>query len=445
LTTFNPEKAPDQLRIDSILAHGSVTPIITTDRREVIGNVETFIALKYINENKLTLKTKNADDSSLFDPTSTFTEFKVFYVRVQYENELALMLLVADLYKKVGPSYTILYNIAKHMMKILAPEAKKRRMANLSQNLDVQKIVRRHKKEDGNQSDADFVQQLYNQGLLNEEDLQKDEKFRNALKTEYGRVVDKIADYLHMNRTYINNLLKIGDLAADGDLIAKNLLIGLDKRSWGMPHAGVVITARILQRENKDNNRLYTALQKKIDEALNPELMKKTKERKLISHDLKEFKKEVNKLKNVGKVRKSGINGIIYIAPDNDYEKYNIKQIKPCVDSALFIQSKNEDLFDCINLMKKLEFTYKTIYNVGNNSAEFLLFGIQGNYPLPQTLSSPVITHIPTAIKDFYPDEKFILWDIPEKRTKIQQKIDIVNNRFWTDNISDDVRKSFPS
>jgi len=314
-------------------------------------------------------------------------------VVVHFDNEKDEILAIIDYNKHREKRASQYYKEIKELHNIYDGEALQRMKSNLKQYADLLDLSKRKekdfKKEHPGLKDSEIIDELYKTGEIKDEDIIKGDTYKKArtksANESYIDTLEEIRKNVGKPRSFVFKIDQIGKLA-EKDKTVKKVMKYLDNTTLKLDNGHKIYRLRKCQIENSNDTLFCEKIQTKIDSVL--EVTEKTKsgeiKRKSISNqEVKEFENQCKVNKKSEKERQKEKLKIefkvVLIHPEDNFEDFNNHMLHAHEQSALFIIADDNNLNDCMNLMKQLSYNFYTYYVYGDN---LLLLGTR-KYPSP--------------------------------------------------------------
>jgi Predicted transcriptional regulators len=416
----------DLTLVDSMRKKGQLEPIVITDDNTIISGHRRWLALKYINENKLPRK-KLKENSVKEYEDENFIEIKARCVVVNLPREEDRILAVIEYNKRRQKRPSQYYNEIRMLHNIYDAEATWIRNSHLRQYTVSTDLKERYKKEkDSTLNDEEYYGNLYDEGKISDEDVKKSDNYIKAKIEDNKETLNLISKEIGLGRTNVNKLTSIGNLAHDKrDKVAIDILQRLDFFTWSLNNAYNVYKLRYFQTKFKEDSDTYKELDgtiKKVLEA-SKELDKNVKKRTDIvtDKDVQKYQDIVDELESKGKEKKKGKKNkkekdefsVVLIELEDNTEITGKSDINNCLISALFVIATNKNLASCMTLINKLKYTYQTFYFFED---KLLLLGTRGKLT-PKIEKDKIETRneLYVKIREYYPTANY--HEVPNSNT----------------------------
>jgi len=423
---YGDEKVDPSL-VKSILEKGQLEPIVITEDNTIISGHRRWLALKHINENKLEMEALKEGSVMNYRPI-TFIEMSARCVVANFTKEEERILAIIDYNKRRYKRPSQYYQEIKKLREIYDHENDHEMLENIDDYIDWSDLTTKHPKEDPNMSNSDYLKKLKKENKITDDYIIKGKVFQEKKNEIRKNTLERIAGEIGLKRTNVMKLDKIGKMAedkvdAEGDEVAKKVMQYLDSIEWKVNNGYNIVRLRELQINNQSDGLLYEKINTQLNEVLidaeevedeiyndnieaNKESEKKAKKKRKFITDrmIKEYQERVKKDTKEKEKRNRPLYNVILIEPDNDIDKFNSNKLNASVNSALFVIAYQENLVNCISLMKKLDYDYVSYYNYNE---QLILLGNK-TFVQPKTTTGIIKNRkeLYEKIRDLYPDEK---------------------------------------
>jgi hypothetical protein len=370
----------DNTLVNSIIRKGQLEPIVVTEinpengKYTIISGHRRWLALRYINKIKLPIQVRDMDSVMDYNPVTLkddeeYRKVMAKCVIAHFDSSEDEILAIIDYNKRREKRPSQYYNEIATLFKIYNAEKDRKRDEHIESYINVSDLKRTlpdlKKPEGSTEKDEEYYLRLYYEGKISKDKIKSGTRYKTARDDEWQRNLDKVAEEVGLGRTNIHKIKTIGDLAIKNkDKYAIEAMEFLDRFIWTYNNAYNVARLRKIQLDHENNTNLFAEIEEKMQQVfIEPDETKHEKPVVITDETIKHYQDIINEFEAQKKEEKT-INkfSVILIEPDNDFETFTATKLHADTSSALFIISNHENLIECIKIMARLNYDYRTYY-----------------------------------------------------------------------------------